>query len=82
MSSQLDLPPTLADLLGLPVPQQFMGRDLFDPGPGRALGRERDLVRFRDAKAPEEFLLCDDRGLPRSLDTPLARWYRWRLGNL
>jgi hypothetical protein len=82
MSSQMDLAPTLAGLMGLPVPAEFMGRDLFAQGPGRSLGRERDVLRLRVAGQPERSLLCDDRGLPRSADSPLARWYRWKAGSL
>jgi hypothetical protein len=82
LSSQLDLAPTLAALMGLPAAGQFMGRDLFSPGPGRALSREKDLLRLRIPGQPDEMALCDSRGLPVDRGTPLARWYRWRLGGL
>ncbi|MGH7442529.1 MAG: LTA synthase family protein, partial [bacterium] len=80
LSSQLDLAPTLARLMGLPPSPEFLGRDLLAKGPGRALSREQDLLRLRLAKAPEQDILLDDRGRPQDLNSPLARWYRWRLG--
>ena len=48
-----------------------------------ALGRSyHDLLRLRATGEPEQDLLCDYRGQPREASTPLARWYRWKLGSL
>jgi hypothetical protein len=82
MSSQLDLAPTLAAQMDFPAAGEFLGRNLLESGPGRALGRERELVRLRLEQGPEEDLLCDAKGFPQQQDSPLARWYRWRLGGL
>lgn len=35
LASQIDIPPTLLDVLGLPGDDHFFGNSLFDPAPGR-----------------------------------------------
>ena len=44
--SQMDLAPTLLGLLGLPVPETFMGRDLRIPGKSYAITKTVDLIRL------------------------------------
>lgn len=44
--SQLDLAPTLLGLLGIPVPETFMGRDLRLPGKNFAVTKTVDLIRL------------------------------------
>jgi len=82
LSSQLDLAPTLARLMNLGSAQEFMGRDLLARGPGRALGRDRDLLRLRVEGEPEKDVLLDPLGRPRTPESPLSRWYRWKIGQL
>ena len=44
--SQMDLPPTLLSLLGIPAPETFMGRDLRCTGKSCAFTKTVDLIRL------------------------------------
>ena len=44
--SQLDLAPTLLGLLGIPVPETFMGRDLRIPEKNYAVSKTVDMIRL------------------------------------
>jgi phosphoglycerol transferase MdoB-like AlkP superfamily enzyme len=82
LASQLDLPPTLAELMGLPIPASFMGRSLLAPGPDRALSREREMLRLRQDQGQETDILLDPCGQPGIVDSPFAAWYRAQLSSL
>lgn len=86
LCSQIDIPPTLLDLIGMDVETPMPGRDLLqlsDSIPGRAIMQFYEINAFRNdddviimqpKTKPVQFKLIDDETLePAKLDTELAK---------
>lgn len=76
-ASQLDLTPTVLELVGVPKPRGMLGRSLLGPAPERvALGFYKDTFYYRGAGATFEETFRGD-ALPESLrGRALHKWLR------
>lgn len=79
LASQVDLAPTLLDLVGLPKPRGMVGRSLLGANPDRiAIGVYRDTFYYRSATTTFEEALSGE----ESQQTPRSRALRKWLHNL
>ena len=78
-TSQLDVAPSLLHLLGLPIPQGYWGKSIFDPRPNATpfVGIFRDKVLIENQQLSESFdLYHPETALQKSLGILLRVWYR------